>query len=78
MLNLEGADLSTLMTTAQVARAHGYTREGVIAAVRVGRLRSVGKLPARNGALLFNPADVAAWQSSLRGSGGRTIYGAGA
>lgn len=75
MLKIEaGINPAELMTAAQVARAHGYTRNGVIQAVRRGQLRSVGQLPTRNGALLFAPADVEAWRASARMSG-RTVYG---
>ena len=63
------------MTTAQVAREFGYTRAGVVDAVRRGALRAAHKLPSRNGAFLFARVDVDAWAASSARSGGRTTYG---
>ncbi|MFT3798026.1 helix-turn-helix domain-containing protein [Microbacterium sp.] len=78
MIKIEaGVELAELMTTAQVAREYGYTRGGIVVAVRRGNLRAVGKLPAKNGAWLFARADVAAWAAQSGRHGGRTVYGAG-
>lgn len=61
--------MNDLMTTAQVARQLGYTRETVNRAARAGELVVAFQMPtmgAKNGSYLFTPDAVKAWRPNGR------------
>lgn len=64
-------ELPELLTTAQVARVSGYTREGVLRNARSGQLKPFAKLPGTLGAYLFARADVDAWLPTATRGGWR-------
>lgn len=69
-------EMKELLTSAQVAKEFGYSREQINSVARRGLLAVAMQLPtarnSKNGAYLFRRTDVEAWQSSGRAYGGRS------